>query len=876
MTSLNLSGVDNSSGVSADGEAPLSFGRFSVFRQARQLFMDGKICEIGGRALDLLLVLIDRRGQVVSKREIIDRVWPDTYVDDINLRVQIVTLRRALGADRDIVKTVPGRGYLFAAEVSLPKADRERESTIETPDETPEVERDSAAARTNFTRHIHALLGRSAELGELEQLIGQSRMVTLTGCGGVGKTRLAIELGLRLTKLFPNGVFLIDLAPLKDRASIVSTTAAVLGVQILNPEMAVESIASVIGQRQLLIFDNCEHLVEDVSGFIEALLDRARGLFVLATSQEPLHHPLGSLYRVEPLAVPPLGAVEISTYAATALFCERARLADRRFKVTTSNTDNIAQICRRLDGIPLALEMAAARLPLLGIEGLTGALDARLKVLKTIERNDDARHHTLRSMVEWSHGLLDDAEQRIFRRVGIFPSSFSLEAAAETAGAEDEDYWDLVDTLGRLVDRSLVTVEGNDPPRYRLLETLRIFAREQLTERGEYHEIAQRHARYFADLLVASDQYWRQGSPAAWMQRYAAEFDSVQAALDWGIANPEHRNITVRMAGASSRLWLLSGRRAEGQRYLEQANRLVDDTTPPRDVARVFSAIGYHYQDIDNPRSRAALEQSAALYRKLDDAKLELASVLSLLGGNSARAGLRDEAKLVLDEALDILAFTDSKMTLFSVTTSLGQLARLGADNVGARRHFERALELARELKDEMRQTYLLRSIAEIEFAEGAVDRAIALAREATSRLRTNSGHLLLNHAVMNLASYLAYRGDPSEARRYAEEALLLERDKGGEGLWVCLQLWALLAALDGRYSEAARLIGFVDTAVAANGAPWQPTEQKLRDRLTEILDDGMPAADRLSCAAEGARWNEKWAVEFTMNHVVPRPSVRN
>jgi len=870
VTSQDLSDAGASDRANIDGEAPLRFGRFAVLPQSRQLFMDGQVCEIGGRAFDLLMVLIDRRGEVVSKREIIDLVWPDTYVDDVNLRVQIVTLRRALGADRDMVKAVPGRGYLFDTEVSAMYGKSDGGEPL-----VEGAEPDLAAARINFTRPTHALLGRAAELAELETMIGKSRMVTLTGCGGVGKTRLAIELGLRLASSFPDRVSLIDLAPLRDGASIISTTAAVLGVEIRSLETAVEAIAGAIGQRQLLIFDNCEHLAGDATGFIAALLDRAPGLAVLATSQEPLHHPSGSRYRLEPLAVPPLGAVEISTYAATELFCERARLADRRFMVTASNTGQVAQICRRLDGIPLALEMAAARLPLLGIEGLLGALDARLKVLKTPAHIDDARHQTLRSMVEWSHGLLDTDERRVFRRLAIFPSSFSLEAAADVAGEKGEDHWDLVDTLGRLVEKSLMTVEGNDPPRYRLLETLRLFAREQLTASGEYEVIAERHAQFFADLFVAAYDLLEQVQTLQWLQRYSPELDSVRAALAWGLASPDHKNIVVRLAGASSTLYWLSARASEGICGLDQAVLLIDDETPPRDAARLHERIGSINQNIDNSRSRAAYEQAVIFCRKLDD-KPRLASILSSLGVNLARSGRSEEAKLMLDEALQILSATDNKAALFAITARLGLLARLGGDNAGARGHCERALDLAREFGDDFREVYLMGTLAEIEFEEGSVDRAIALAREATTRLRTNKAHGVLRHMMINFASYLAFGVDPSEARVYAEEALLAQRDTGGELLRCCLQLWALLAALDGQYSEAARLIGYVDAASAEAGDVRESTEKRIYERLMAILDAKTPAANRDRCTAEGAGWNEKRAVEFTINHVIPGPSVPN
>lgn len=871
MTSQDFSDTMHPDNI--DGEAPLRFGRFVVLRQARQLLMDGQICEIGGRAFDLLTVLFDRRGKLVSKREIIDLVWPDTYVDDSNLRAQIATLRRALGADRDIVKAVPGLGYIFATQISTlsGKPDEGEAASVERAEAAAET--DLAAGKTNFARPVNPLLGRARDLAELKTAVDQSRLVTVIGCGGVGKTRLVIELGLRLTPAFPDGIRLIDLAPLTDPAAVISTTAAVLGVQIREPGTEVGAIAAAIGHRQLLIFDNCEHLVGAVAALVVALLDRAPGLSVLATSQEPLPIATAAVYRLDPLQVAPPGVSEIANFAAPALFCERARAADRRFNATAANTVQIGEICRRLDGIPLALEMAAARLPLLGIDGLLAGLGARLKLLKSNVSVDAARYETLLSMVEWSHSLLDSNERRVFRRLAIFPSSFSVEAVGAVAADEGEDYWDVVEAFGRLVDKSLVTVEGNDPPRYRLLETLRIYAREQLTASGEYQDVAHKHASHFAELFVVSTQVWETANPVEWLQRYAPEFDNLQAALDWGIGEPDHRNLLVRLAGASGGLWLNSDRRVEGWHYLEQAYRLVADDTPVSDVARLLERIGYLCQNIDNARSRATLNLAMALYRELDD-KPRLASVLSVLGVNSARSGLPEEGKRMLDEAMGLLALGDNKRLLAMVVGHLGQLARLSGDNVGARRYYEQALKLLLQLKDDFRHSLLRRALAELEFAEGAVDRAIALAREDITRIRARTKVLFSSHALINLGSYLAFSGEPLDARGYAEEAFLLERDAGSNALWACLQLWALLAALAGSYSEAARLIGFVDTVLAQTGEDREPTERLIYNRLVEILDRGMLAADQASYREEGSHWSRQWAVDFTLNHIIARPQL--
>ena len=357
--------------------------------------------------------------------------------------VQMTALRKALGDGESgirYVSTIQGRGYRFIAPVShsktsaLQKAAPPLRLVGRDHPVRKTSERLSAAASettepdTNLPQRLAAVIGRAAELAELQESIGRNRLVTLVGTDGIGKTRLAVELGWLSTGLFADGVWLIDLAPVTDPAVVTSATATVLGVALRDAEAPVQAIAAAIGkQRWLLIFDNCEHLIAAAAELIEALLERVPGLSVLATSQEILHVAAEQIYRLNPLALPPAaGSVaKIAGFGAVALFVERARAADRRFVLDAGNAAGVAEICRRLDGIPLALEMAAARLPLLGIEGLRARLDERLFMLTTGAHTAETRHRTLRNMVEWSLGLLDPADQRVFRRLAVFAGSFS-------------------------------------------------------------------------------------------------------------------------------------------------------------------------------------------------------------------------------------------------------------------------------------------------------------------------------------------------------------------------------------------------------------------------------------------------------------------
>ncbi len=860
--------------VPLDGKTTILFADCRLLVSARKLYVKGVPTELGGRAFELLIALIESRGGIISKSQIIDRVWPYLPMDETNLRVQMHAIRRALGDDRHVIKTVQGHGYRFAADVTIVAGETEAAPVPPAPGDLP-----APAAPpppdfdSNLPLPLGALIGRAAELADLRDHLDQKRLVTVVGTGGIGKTRLAVELGRRMADAFPGGVRLVDLAPVTDPAAVTGTTAAALGVMLGDATAPAAAIAAAIGPRRLLlIMDNCEHLIDAASALVATLLQRAPGLSVLATSQEGLQIPGEQLYRLNPLGLPTRDAdgSDIAGFGAIELFVERARESDPRFDLDGRNAAGVAEICRQLDGIPLALEMAAARLPLLGIDGLRAGLGDRLKLLKRNPRAGAARHMTLGAMIAWSHGLLDEAERRVFRRLALFAGSFSLEAAVAVAG-EPGSRWETVEILGRLVDKSLVAIEDCEPPRYRLLETLRVFGLERLQEAGERAAIAERHGQYFADLFDQAHEQWETTADAAWVETYRRELDNVRAALDWALADPARPKLAATVAGPFAIVWYNLGLIAEGRRYVERILAVLG-RDPSLAVGRFFRFSSYLWDSSDRRRSLALLEQSAGIYRQLNDQE-DLAPVLATIGRYYVGRRLDAEADAALVEAQDLLIPTGRTKSLLGVVSARASIAYRKQDSVETARHLAHALELAEALEDSVRIANILANMAESEFLAGAVDRAIDRGREALAIMRSTNRPSHRAWALINLASYLVARGELAEARRLAEQALVEAGDSGGLIVRICLQQWALIGALEGRHGEAARLAGFVDRGYVDAGEIREPTEQQIHGELQKVLRANASDRQLVDWTAEGAGWSEAQATAYAFDRLI-RPGV--
>jgi predicted ATPase/DNA-binding winged helix-turn-helix (wHTH) protein len=841
----------------------IRFDQFTLLPAERRLQKSGEDVRLGGRTFDILAALIERAPGLVSKRELLDRVWPGLTVEEGNLRFQITSLRKALGDDQGVaryVSTVQGRGYCFVANVS-------RTLHVGEGSAPDHESRSDDEARTNLPLPMHPIIDRESELAELEDSLQHHRLVTLVGTGGVGKTRLAIELGRRTLPRYPDGVWLVDLAPLSDPALIASATAAALDL-LGNGEPTAEDIAELIAKRKLLlIFDNCEHLVDAVAELGDSLLSRVGGLTVLATSQESLRVAEEQIFRLEPLSLAPVGATDVAKYGAAALFVELVGRADRRFALTAENARSVTEICRQLDGVPLALEMAAARLPLLGLEGLRSGLAERLSMLKGAPRRSDLRHRTLRHVVAWSYDLLDEIDQAVFCRLAVFPSSFSLDAAVAVMAPFGIDRWGTLDAIWRLREKSLVAVEHDAAPRYRLLETLRIFAAERLAERGETDVAAGAHANYFTGLMSRAYAAWLSDLRDGWERICLPELDNVRAASEWALRAPGRALVAMELISVSGILAYRHGS-DELKRYVGAAVALLDSETPSAIAARLWRLSSACFDDDNQAAYRDRAERAVALARVAGD-KMELG--LSLVDRPYAgiRRGAYQEAMTALEEATQIAAETSSPRVRLRTLYPGSVLARARGDLLEGRRMLLVALEISRTAEDGMAEQNTLLHLAEYECALGNYQQAVELATQGLeAEGKGRRPYLGAKWLRMNLASYLCLQGDIAAARETAFEALS-EGQGGNATLRVCLQHWALLGALEGRFKHAAELNGFIEVSLAASGEVFETTEQQLDTRLREILDANLSCSEIRDCMAKGAGWSEAEALDFASRHLI-------
>ena len=841
------------------------FGPFRLARKGRTLATEAGPVALSSRAFDVLATLIEAGGSIVSKDELMRRVWPNVIVEENNLHVQIAGARRALGSHQNYIVTVPGRGYCFAGEVESPLTPL----PDATQDKAPAV---AASERLAMPAETAPLIGREAELAELQHILSRNRLVTVTGPGGIGKTRLAVALGNAVADKFPGGARLIDLSPLADASLVEAAAAAALGIRLTGEATPIERFCAALGREPaLLIFDNCEHLLGGVAALVAELLRRCEAVSVLATSQEPLRIAAETTYRLEPLTVPQSPATDVRAleqFGAVALFVSRVEAVDRRFALRPENGAAVAEICQRLDGIPLALEMAAARVPALGIEGVRLRLGERLRMLTTGARNAATRHRTLRDTVAWSYELLDAQDQAVFRRLGVFAGGFSAAAvqATTTAAAvhanNDADEWTTLDALSRLIDKSLVVVDPGEPPRYRLLETLRLFAVEQLAAHGEQAALLRRHAEYFEGFFASAYDEWEDTGDAVWLARNGVEVDNLRAALDWALQDPGAANLAISLAGSAGRLWDRVAPLAEGRRALERAEALLTPDTPPAIAARLHRQIGILWLASDRPRALAALLRAEALYRRLDD-QANLGAVLTLVGPVHSFLGASAEARRTLHEARTILEVSGRRKSLFNVMNNLGALAWVDGDMTAARELFTQALQIARRWSERDGEVMALMNLAEIEFNLGQFDAAVERTGTAVAYLRGTGQQADLGWALVNLATYLLILGRLPEAAQAAREALALVRPVGGFILRVCLQQWALLAAGAGQLADAARLAGFVDAGYERAGETREPIERRVRDQLQAELQAGLTASGLAGYIAEGEAWSEAQAAAF-------------
>ncbi|WP_176061227.1 winged helix-turn-helix domain-containing protein [Paraburkholderia sp. BCC1876] len=516
----------------------IRIGSLLVDLERREVLADGKPVRLGSRAFDMLAVLIAANGELVSKNEMLKAVWPNAIVEENNLQVHMSALRKMLGDSRGLIRTVSGRGYrLLQSRAPNTPDDADHEEHV--------AERATSHPATphNLPGSYSPLIGRGKALEDVALALSSARHVTLVGSGGIGKTRLAVEIARGLLTRFPDGVYLVSLASATDASGVLAAFAASVGVTPSMGPLTLATLTREIGERRMLfVLDNCEHVLGPAAELAETLLNVSPTVRVLATSREPLRVADEHLYWVASLDVPARDdpSQEVLQCSAVELFVSRARAIDTRFSSDERSIHLTGEVCRRLDGIPLAIELAAARAAILGIETLAGHLDDRFNMLTGGNRTALPRHQTLKATLDWSHALLDDAERATLRRLGIFVNSFTMEAAIAVAGDDTMRELDVIAAVSGLVEKSLVVtrMEGGRAS-YRLLETMRAYAIQKLEDNGERRSVTLQHARYFLSLLEREAQ--GRADPAnafsdAWYQRMRALLDDVRAALGWALS----------------------------------------------------------------------------------------------------------------------------------------------------------------------------------------------------------------------------------------------------------------------------------------------------------------------------------------------------
>ncbi len=548
----------------------LVFGRFELRPAERLLLADGLPLSLGARAFDVLVALADRRERVVDKDELIQVAWPDTVVEENNLAVQISILRKLLAPGA--ITTIPGRGYQFTARAQEPLLDRQ-----------PGLKRGNVPAATL------SLFGREADIKAISTAFSRSSLVTLCGAGGIGKTSVASVFAQRVSASFPGGVWIVELAATRDPSLVATLVAQTLGLALPGQSPALQELVRAVHSSELmLVLDNCEHLLDGVAPLARALARDAPGLRILVTSQEPLHVEGEQVYRLGSLSVP--RDDELATaldHGSVQLFIERVRALQSEFAPQAEDLGAIVHICRQLDGIALAIELAAARVPLLGLAGVHARLGERLRTLGGGVRAPMRRHQTLRAALDWSFKLLDPETQRVLRRLGVFQGGFSVDTALHvTAETPEEDEVWLLEQLDILLDRSLLVVANRTPPlRYRMLETMREYALEQLLALNEIQEVRRRHAHAMGVAL-------KQAVTARDSDRQLDEVANIRAALAYAVNAPGEGAVALSLATDSAVVLATSGLVPEVLQNLLSVEPFVTPDTEPVLAAQYWQWVG--------------------------------------------------------------------------------------------------------------------------------------------------------------------------------------------------------------------------------------------------------------------------------------------
>jgi predicted ATPase/DNA-binding XRE family transcriptional regulator len=723
----------------------------------------------------------------------------------------------------------------------------------------------------NLPRQLTSCLGRDEFVAEIADVLQTAPLVSIVGTGGAGKTRAAIEVGRRSLNRFPHGVWFVELAPLNDPGLVAHALAGALRVAESPRRSLLETLFAYLARRRLLIvLDNCEHVISEARAVAGSLLSECPSVALLTTSREALNIAGERTHQIPSLAVPkqsPSSPAEALKFGAVALFADRARAADSRFKVNQENLNPVVEICRRLDGLPLALELAAARASVLSPQEICDRLDRVFDVLTGGREGSVARHATMRAVIEWSYDLLSPQAQLLFARLAIFGGGFTLETATIVCTDEVVPPAVVLESLSSLIGQSLVTVDfAHGGARYHMLEATRQYALEKLTERDERDMLAHRHALALLQVAVRLDREWYAAPERSWFREAEGELDNFRAALGWSLGERSDLRSGCLLAGALARLWY-SLSPVEGRRWVRLAIDSITEETRADELALLYIADAELCGALgESEASLASAEHALRLRSMLDD--LQVARAEHAAG--SALAGIGEGAKgeALLQKALAAAERLENRRLQALVLSDLGTARSRRGDVDGARRLYGEALTLYVSLGLERPAASIAGHLAEVEFEAG--DPAAALHRAEEAR----AGHAATRNRrseaadLSNMAAYLVALDCFDDARAYASQALAAARDIQTPVLTAfVLQHIAAIAALQGgseksgpaELEQAAMLLGFVEARLTALGGRRDYTERQEHERVVTALKDAL--GDRLDgLMALGAQWSEESA----------------
>jgi predicted ATPase/class 3 adenylate cyclase len=723
----------------------------------------------------------------------------------------------------------------------------------------------AAAHPSNLPHLAHALIGRERDVAEIEALLSRHRLVTLVGAGGIGKTSLSLQVGADLLVRFPDGAWFVELASLGQAELVGEAVAAVFGLPVQGERSATEAIAAFLRSRRvLLILDNCEHVIAAAAGLAAALLKTCPGVFLLATSREALSVAGEHAYPVPFLGVPPpstsLSATQAIGHSAVRLFVERASSALGHFTLTDDTSPVVAEICRRLDGIPLAIELAAPRLKLLKPEALLARFDDQLRLFTAGSRMAAPRQQTLRAAIEWSYALLSEAESAMLPRLGVFAGSFTLEAVVAVAARAPVDEAEVFHVLAGLVDKSLVVpLAGAGDNRYRLLESTRAFALEKLGVDG-YGKLARRLCEHMTMIFERAERTWPTTPRADWVAAYEPDLDNLRVALGWSLGPAGHPALGLKLVGYTYWMWRELSLVQELQRWFELALTFVDDATPPSVEARIRLGLGWYFYGSDRRLLSHSL-QAIALLRQVGGEPVLLGQALTQAGASTSRYRDVAEAEQYLDEALSVLRRCGRTKWLAIALNAAGSMRRDAGDLQTSRALLEESQALSKALGAVGLHNFCDVELAHVAFAAGQVAEAIDRARRVVEASHRNGFVMIEFLALHYLAGFLILDDQIEAGRATALRVFELSRAFGNVGLQGSIYQLALVRAVRGETDTAARLAGFADTYADQHQLSPFGLNIAIRSRLAKRLHTATSPEESQTAMAEGAAWSEQEAI---------------